>query len=274
MTKCPFCDPNPWEVFYEGELILGLWNSYPVTPGHAMLITRRHVDDWFAATEQEQSQLACGIEVARQAIVQRHKPDGYNVGSSIGEVSGQSVFHLHVHVVPRYRGQIPEPSDPEVKMALPPPVTRHLTTEPFLNRLLPLLERARLVDMAVGSINAAGLDLVEPVFQRITQHQGQIRMIVGQTAEPEVVQRLRQLAGSHPDQVDIRVHAHPLNVSAYRIHDFEGEETAFVGSSGLTQTSALEWNYRLAPIVDRHGQREVRAAFEALLTHPATRPIL
>ena len=67
-TECPFCCPADARVFYRDALVLGLWDAYPVTPGHALLIPTRHVDTWFDATMEERIALLRGIDVARAAM--------------------------------------------------------------------------------------------------------------------------------------------------------------------------------------------------------------
>jgi ATP adenylyltransferase len=106
---CPFCTPSADMTFLETEHVVGLWDRYPVSPGHALLVPRRHVADWFSATAAERSALAAATEDARREIERIHRPDGYNVGINVGEAGGQSVFHLHVHVIPRYRGDVANP---------------------------------------------------------------------------------------------------------------------------------------------------------------------
>jgi diadenosine tetraphosphate (Ap4A) HIT family hydrolase len=106
---CPFDDPPPERVFYQDDLICCLWDAYPVSDGHALVITRRHVATLFEATADEQAAITRGIEIARQEIEKTRKPDGYNVGFNAGEAAGQTVFHLHVHVIPRYRGDVGDP---------------------------------------------------------------------------------------------------------------------------------------------------------------------
>lgn len=109
MTACPFCDPAEERILWRGRLVLGLWDGFPVSPGHALLVTRRHVADWFSATDEERRALMDGLEVARAAIRGRHSPAGYNVGINIGEAAGQTVPHLHVHLIPRYTGDVDDP---------------------------------------------------------------------------------------------------------------------------------------------------------------------
>ncbi|MBI3784820.1 MAG: HIT domain-containing protein [Deltaproteobacteria bacterium] len=106
---CAFCFPEEIRIFHTAELVLGLWDRYPVSPGHALLIPRRHVTSWFDANQQEQAELTEAITVAQHAIRQRHSPDGFNIGVNVGEVAGQTISHVHVHVIPRYRGDVDDP---------------------------------------------------------------------------------------------------------------------------------------------------------------------
>ena len=106
---CPFCNPDPDQVFLQTDLILGLWDRYPVSPGHALLIPRRHVADWFDATPEEQQALTQAITTARQEVEKHHTPDAWNIGINGGEAAGQTVFHLHVHLIPRYKGDHEDP---------------------------------------------------------------------------------------------------------------------------------------------------------------------
>ena len=109
-STCPFCNPHATRQFYVGELILGLWDAYPVNPGHALLVTKRHVASWFDATDDERSELLAAVEIARRAIEGRgEQPDGFNIGVNVGEAAGQTVGHLHLHVIPRREGDVADP---------------------------------------------------------------------------------------------------------------------------------------------------------------------
>jgi ATP adenylyltransferase len=113
--QCPFCSLDPTRVLFESELVLGLWDSFPVSPGHALLITRRHIATWFDATPAEQQVLTAALASVRVTIEElaqregRPPPNGYNVGFNAGAAAGQTVFHLHVHVIPRYAGDSHDP---------------------------------------------------------------------------------------------------------------------------------------------------------------------
>ncbi len=91
-------------------LAFAIRDRHPVSPGHTLVITRRLVADWFAATEEERRAVMELVEVVkRQLDAGDPRPDGYNVGFNAGAAAGQTVMHLHVHVIPRYRGDCPDP---------------------------------------------------------------------------------------------------------------------------------------------------------------------
>ena len=106
---CPFCEAAPERIFYEGRVVRGIWDSFPVSPGHALVVPRRHVATWFDATREERLELAETIDHAREAILLRHHPDGFNIGMNLGVAAGQTVPHLHLHVIPRYAGDVEDP---------------------------------------------------------------------------------------------------------------------------------------------------------------------
>ena len=108
--SCPFCCPSSDRVFHQTDKIIGLWDTFPVSPGHALLVPCRHVANWFDATPEEQQELLSGVDVARQVIAKTHSPDGFNIGINVGQAAGQTVFHLHIHVIPRYNGDVPDPT--------------------------------------------------------------------------------------------------------------------------------------------------------------------
>ena len=93
------------------ELAFAVWDGFPVSPGHALVVTRRVVRDWFEAAADEQQalmELVTRVKEILDATLER-KPDGYNVGFNCGEAAGQTVMHLHVHVIPRYSGDVEDP---------------------------------------------------------------------------------------------------------------------------------------------------------------------
>ena len=74
------------------------------------VVPRRHVPTWFDATADERAAITESIDRGRDLIASRHHPDGFNIGINVGEAAGQTVFHLHVHLIPRYKGDVPNPA--------------------------------------------------------------------------------------------------------------------------------------------------------------------
>jgi diadenosine tetraphosphate (Ap4A) HIT family hydrolase len=108
-TPCPFCSPDPSRVFFESDLVVGVWDAFAVSDGHALIVTRRHVASWFDATPAERAAVTDGIAVARESVLRTRAPDGFNIGINVGMAAGQTIPHLHVHVIPRYNGDVPDP---------------------------------------------------------------------------------------------------------------------------------------------------------------------
>ena len=108
---CPFCEMPSERRLFEDGLVFTVRDAYAVSPGHTLVITRRHVDTYFEATPQEQTAiwaLVARVKAELDATLDP-RPDGYNVGFNAGEAAGQTVMHLHVHVIPRYRGDVEDP---------------------------------------------------------------------------------------------------------------------------------------------------------------------
>jgi len=108
---CPFCDIPARDRLLETDLVIGFLDRYPVSPGHMLLVPRRHVPTWFDATDDERTALVRAIDAAVELIERRsaRTPDGYNVGFNAGEAAGQTVMHLHLHVIPRFGGDVDDP---------------------------------------------------------------------------------------------------------------------------------------------------------------------
>ncbi len=105
----PFCRPDSSRILHDGPLVYVLRDGYPVSPGHALVIPRRHVGSFFETTPQERAALLAALDEARRAVEREHRPDGWNVGINDGPAAGQTVAHLHVHLIPRYKGDRSDP---------------------------------------------------------------------------------------------------------------------------------------------------------------------
>lgn len=84
-------------------------DGYPVTKGHTLVIPKRHIATWFDATPAERMELWSAIDTVCEQLQQEYSPDGFNFGINSGEAAGQTMPHLHLHVIPRYQGDMDDP---------------------------------------------------------------------------------------------------------------------------------------------------------------------
>jgi diadenosine tetraphosphate (Ap4A) HIT family hydrolase len=107
---CFMCDVEPAEIVAENELAVAFRDSFPVNPGHTLVVTRRHAATWFDATNDEQVAVLELVAEVKRLLDEELHPDGFNIGVNVGEAAGQTVFHLHVHVIPRFAGDVDDPT--------------------------------------------------------------------------------------------------------------------------------------------------------------------
>lgn len=105
---CPFCR-REGHLLAESPLALAFEDAYPVSRGHALVVPRRHVESYFECTAEERTALWVLVEQVRLIIVGRNQPDGFNVGFNAGSAAGQTVGHAHIHIIPRYLNDVPDP---------------------------------------------------------------------------------------------------------------------------------------------------------------------
>lgn len=106
---CPFCNINNHRIIIENAFAFAIHDGYPVAPGHCLIIPKRHISSFFETTIEEQLSFLDLIAKVQQMIKNEHNPDGFNIGVNDGEAAGQTVMHLHIHLIPRYLGDIEDP---------------------------------------------------------------------------------------------------------------------------------------------------------------------
>lgn len=94
---------------YSGEYFFIIYDGYPVSPGHILIISNEEKLDYFSLSKKEKVELSNLIEIAKRIIEEERNPDGYNIGMNCGEAAGQTVMHFHCHVIPRYLGDMENP---------------------------------------------------------------------------------------------------------------------------------------------------------------------
>nr|WP_126456953.1 HIT family protein [Sulfuriflexus mobilis] len=107
-NPCLFCT-DPRGVSLQNELAYSALDTYGVSPGHTLVIPRRHVASFFDLAPEEVSACMALITEERKLLDEKFKPDGYNIGVNVGTAAGQSIYHVHIHIIPRYEGDVENP---------------------------------------------------------------------------------------------------------------------------------------------------------------------
>jgi len=107
--ECIFCTFRDERILDECEHTITFIDTYPATPGHTLIVPKRHFSSYFEATEDELLAISKAAQKAKLILDKEFAPDAYNIGINVGEAAGQSVPHLHVHVMPRYAGDVEDP---------------------------------------------------------------------------------------------------------------------------------------------------------------------
>jgi diadenosine tetraphosphate (Ap4A) HIT family hydrolase len=106
---CIFCTLEPDRIIFKSDLTFTIRDAFPVSPGHTLIIPRRHVASVFDLNIMEKAAMLGALEEAKNALDREFSPDGYNIGVNDGVAAGQTVMHLHVHLIPRYKGDTGDP---------------------------------------------------------------------------------------------------------------------------------------------------------------------
>lgn len=106
---CPFCQFDPAKVLLENDLAFAFYDGFPVTLGHTLVVPKRHVPSFFEITREEQAALFDLVGRVRELLLEERSPDAFNIGINDGVAAGQTVLHLHIHLIPRYAGDTEDP---------------------------------------------------------------------------------------------------------------------------------------------------------------------
>lgn len=111
MNDCLFCKwKNQKEkIVLENKFAFAVYDEFAVSKGHTIFMTKRHVKDFFETTKEEKQAIFDLIDKMKEIIDKKYAPDGYNIGINCGAAAGQSVMHIHVHLIPRYNGDVENP---------------------------------------------------------------------------------------------------------------------------------------------------------------------
>lgn len=110
-SNCLFCDSEQMmpRTVLDGRFWFVIMDNFPVNKGHAMIVLKRHHAEMFDLSWPEWKDLQDILEHAKRYLDEQFDPDGYNIGVNCGQAAGQTVFHLHIHLIPRYKGDVENP---------------------------------------------------------------------------------------------------------------------------------------------------------------------
>ena len=290
----PFLEVPPADWVAANALAFAIRDRFPVSPGHTLVITRRLVPTWFEATSEEKAAILELVErVKRDLDASAKRPDGYNVGFNAGEAAGQTVMHLHVHVIPRYRGDVDDPRG-GIRHAIPSrgnylrpsPLATGGLADPFLPHLLPLFSRATEVAIVAAFIQESGLELLKGTILSVLARGARVRILTGDYLNITQADALKtlldwaSLARWTEDAPDAKgtlearvIEVERLEGATRSFHPkswrFEGQGlgVAFVGSSNVSLgalATGIEWNLRADRDRDPAAYEQIALAFEYL----------
>ena len=111
MEDCIFCKEfDKDKIVYEDGTWIAILDNYPVSEGHTLLIPKRHCETYFDLNFIELESVGVTIGVIKRLLDTKYKPDGYNIGVNCGKSAGQTIPHCHIHIIPRYDGDVEDPS--------------------------------------------------------------------------------------------------------------------------------------------------------------------
>jgi superfamily II DNA or RNA helicase/diadenosine tetraphosphate (Ap4A) HIT family hydrolase/SOS-response transcriptional repressor LexA len=292
--SCFFCDLSPERIVHESDLVFAIRDGYAVTPGHTLVIPKRHFDSWFDATPEEREAIWDVVAIIKSDLDERYSPDGFNIGINVGTAAGQTVMHLHVHVIPRHVGDVDDPSG-GVRFVIPsegnwkrpgfipsrPPRDQVLSvggSDPFARHIQPLFERATSITIVAAFAQGSGVEFLTGDINTALDRGAHIRVLTGDYLNITQQRALQQLldwsttAGGDEESsdgtfevrvIESRKLKRAFHPKAWR---FEGPDfgVVFVGSSNLSEsalTIGVEWNLRLERARDREGYQQVVDAF-------------
>lgn len=110
MKNCIFCEnPKEENVIFDRMIWKAVFDGYPVSKGHTLIIPKQHVETYFDLNDYQKESLHYAIEEVKKYLDEKFHPQGYNIGINCGKAAGQTISHCHIHVIPRYEGDVENP---------------------------------------------------------------------------------------------------------------------------------------------------------------------
>jgi len=108
--SCPFCNINEDKIIAKNKFSYAIYDKYPVNKGHILIISKEHIRDYFDASTEVREAIFDLMEDCKSLLDNKYNLDGYNIGFNCGKEAGQTIMHFHLHLIPRYEGDIEDPT--------------------------------------------------------------------------------------------------------------------------------------------------------------------
>lgn len=297
----PFLRVARSERVAANDVAFAIRDSYPVTPGHTLVVTKRVVATWFDATADEQAGMMALVNVVKSQLDEElvPKPDGFNVGFNCGDAAGQTVPHVHIHVIPRYRGDMEDPRG-GVRHVIPqkgnylaaPSTSQSANTKvklstgspdsPLWDHLSWRIAGARFVDILASFVQLSGLDVIEDRLFDAVRNDARVRVLVSDYLYISDARALRRLLGwvnlaseeFSEGRLSVKLvesqklpsNPASFHPKAWQISD-EHHGFVAVGSSNLSRPAlqtGIEWNLLTSQPANTSSHRDASTAYTSL----------
>lgn len=262
------------------ELAFAIRDRYSVSPGHTLVISKREISNWWDATDEERLAILDLVDRVRAQLINQSHPDGFNVGFNSGFAAGQTVDHLHVHVIPRYDNDMSDPRGgvrhviPEKGNYLAPNTYVPKLTTPkerrLFNELVKCLSDENLdhIDLLISFVMKSGVDVLKDRILQALDRGAHIRLLTTDYLETTDVGALgffldRQHSNEHAGNLEVKIFSSPksFHPKAYLFYSASNKlGTSFVGSSNLSRSGlqeGVEWNLQTDHIDELLNEFEV-----------------
>ncbi len=291
---CPFCEVDAGALVFASPAIIALRDRFPVSVGHTLVVTRRHAETYFDASDEERAALWRAVESVRSDLLKLlPTPAGFNVGFNAGAAAGQTVPHLHVHIIPRYLGDVDDPRG-GIRGVIPSrqkygaPSAAGLETLPgfvsgeeqhFVGALRSALQLAEAADLLSAFVQQSGINLLKTDLEEAARRGVHVRLLTGDylgVTSADALRALLEVVGRLPNIEAALYETIPGSSFHPKSYIFKrgSEQVAYVGSSNLSRTAlehGVEWNLRLVGSREPDTVKAVAARFNRLWTDPRTK---
>lgn len=297
----PFLSSSSETWITANDTAFAIFDNFPVTPGHVLVVTRRLVSNWFEATQAEQAAVMSLVNEVKSILDEllKPEPDGYNVGFNAGEAAGQTVPHLHIHVIPRYKGDVSDPrggirhvipgkgnylagdlSSAKTEVGLT--LSTGYPNSPLWDELSWRLAGAKRIDVLASFVQLSGLDVIEERLFEAIRNDGRVRILVSDYLYISDAKALWRLMGwinvALEEFNEPRLQAKLIETKrlpsapasfhpkAWQISD-ESTGLIVVGSSNLSRPAlqtGVEWNLLSERQAAPEAHERVRVEFSSL----------